>query len=86
MGLDYDSPYRVGLAVFISMPSAASGPWSGIAGVRKLLGARAMKRLIAAERTRALETACKFLAPARGSDYLPEGRLERSPFATRPAL
>ena len=27
LDLDYDSPYRLGLAVFISLPSAASGLW-----------------------------------------------------------
>jgi len=60
--LDYDSPFRIGLAVFVSMPSAASGPWSGVAGVRKLIGARAMRRLEAAERERILECARAFLS------------------------
>ena len=31
LNLDYKSPFRIGLCVFISMPSARSGPWSGIA-------------------------------------------------------
>ncbi len=36
--LDYETPFRIGLCVFISMPSAPSGPYGGVAGVRKLLG------------------------------------------------
>ncbi len=30
--LDYETPFRVGLSVFISMPSAPSGPWGGCSG------------------------------------------------------
>jgi len=58
LNLDYDSPFRIGLCVFISMPSSASGKcsgiadvqklsgkWSGIAGVQKLIGAKAMREL-----------------------------------------
>ena len=43
--LDYDGPFRIGLSVFISMPSAASGKWGGVAGIRKLLGTRAFREL-----------------------------------------
>ena len=63
LGLDYKSPFRIGLCVFISMPSASNGPWSGIAGVQKLIGAKAMKRLENEERKRVIETATKFLSP-----------------------
>ncbi len=42
LNLDYESPFRIGLCVFISMPSAPSGSWSGIAGVQKIIGAKAM--------------------------------------------
>ncbi len=63
LNLDYDSPFRIGLCVFISMPSAPSGPWSGIAGVQKLIGAKAMRELEKAERERILECARKFLSP-----------------------
>jgi len=38
LDLNYESPFRIGLCVYISMPSASDGPWSGIAGVQKLLG------------------------------------------------
>jgi hypothetical protein len=45
LNLNYVSKFRIGLCVFISFPNAASGPWSGIGGVRRLFGARAMKLL-----------------------------------------
>jgi len=61
LNLDYKSPFRIGLCVFISMPSAPSGPWSGIAGVQKLIGAKAIKRLEAEESQRVIECAKKFL-------------------------
>ena len=61
--LDYASPFRIGLCVFISMPSAAGGPWSGVAGIRKLLGSKAMSRLESAERDRIIRYARKFLEP-----------------------
>jgi hypothetical protein len=61
--LDYKSPFRIGLCVFISMPSAPSGPWSGIAGVQKLIGAKAMRELEKEESLRIIECAKKFLKP-----------------------
>jgi len=61
--LDYDSPFRIGLCVFISMPSAPSKDYSGVAGIQKLLGTKAMRRLEVAERKRVLECSRKFLSP-----------------------
>ena len=63
LNLDYKSPFRIGLCVFISMPSAPSGPWSGIAGVQKLIGAKAMRRLEVEETRRIIECSKKFLSP-----------------------
>jgi len=63
LDLDYKSPFRIGLCIFISMPSAPSGPWSGIAGVQKLIGAQAMKELEKEESRRIIECAKKFLLP-----------------------
>jgi len=60
LDLDYKSPFRIGLCVFISMPSAPSGPCSGIAGVQKLIGAKAMKELEKEESQRVIECAKKF--------------------------
>ncbi|MBL7180238.1 MAG: hypothetical protein ISS65_08525 [Desulfobacterales bacterium] len=61
--LNYKPPFRVGLCVFISMPSAPSKDYSGVAGIQKLIGAKAMRRLEAAERERVLECAKEFLSP-----------------------
>ena len=61
--LKYDSQFRIGLCVFISMPSAPGGKWGGIAGVQKLIGVRALRRLEYAETERVLECAKKFLTP-----------------------
>ena len=63
LNLKYKSPFRIGLCVFISMPSAPSGKWSGIAGVQKLIGAKAMKELEKEESLRVIECAKKFLSP-----------------------
>jgi hypothetical protein len=61
LALDYDSPFRIGFCVFMSMPSSAGGPWAGVAGIRKLIGSRAMKRLEAFERERVMACAKRFL-------------------------
>jgi hypothetical protein len=45
------------------MPSTASGPWSGVAGVQRLIGAKAMERLEVEETRRIVECAKKFLKP-----------------------
>lgn len=60
--LSYRSLFRIGLCVYISMPSSAGGPWSGVAGIRKLLGAPAMKDLERFERDRILKVAKSFLS------------------------
>jgi hypothetical protein len=59
--LDYESPFRIGLSVFHSMPSGASGKWSGVAGIHKLLGIKALRRLEQEEKKRALKTIDTFL-------------------------
>ena len=61
--LKYDSPFRIGLCVFITMPSAPGGKWGGIAGVHKLLGIRALRLLEQAETERVLDCANKFVTP-----------------------
>ena len=65
LNLKYKSPFRIGLCVFISMPSGASGKWSGIAGVQKLLGIRALRRLEVEETRRVVKCAKSFL-PSSG--------------------
>jgi hypothetical protein len=59
MAVDYRSPFRVGLCVYISMPSSAG---SGVAGIRKLFGAQPMRRLEAFERERIFRLAKRFLS------------------------
>jgi hypothetical protein len=64
--LKYDSPFRIGLGVFISMPSAAGGKWGGVAGIQKLLGVKAFKKLERAEQGRVLECTKKFVNSSGG--------------------
>jgi len=60
--LKYKSPFRIGLCVYISIPSGSSGKWSGIAGVKKLIGAKAMRRLEVEESHRIIEWSKEFLS------------------------
>lgn len=62
LNLKYNSPFRIGLAVFFSLPSPASGPWAGVAGVKKLFGAEAIEKLAAAEQKRIKKCAQQFLS------------------------
>ena len=62
LNLDYDSPFRIGLCVIISMPSAPGGKWGGVAGIQKLIGAKAMRRLEEAERKRVIRCSKEFLS------------------------
>ena len=59
--LDYKTNFRIGLSVFISMPSAAGGKWSGVAGIQKLLGAAAFRLIEKEETQRIISCALKFV-------------------------
>jgi len=61
--VDYESPFQIGLCVYWSMPSSAGGTWSGVAGIRKLIGKRAMERLEPFERERIMGVITRFLEP-----------------------
>jgi hypothetical protein len=61
LGLSYDSPYRIGLCVFVTLPSAPGGSWGGVAGVQKLIGVKALRKLEQEESTRVLKLAEKFI-------------------------
>ena len=61
LGLSYDSPYRIGLCVFVTLPSAPGGLWGGVAGVQKLLGVKALRRLEQEESSRVFKLAEKFI-------------------------
>ena len=59
--LDYEANFRIGLSVFISMPSAAGGKWSGVAGIQKLLGTTAFRLIEKEETERIISCARKFV-------------------------
>ena len=61
LNLQYESPYRIGLCVFISMPSPPGGTWGGVAGVQRLIGIRAMRRLEEAETERIIKLSRKYV-------------------------
>jgi len=63
LAVNYDTPFRIGLCVYWSMPSSAGGPWSGVAGIRKLIGKMALERLERVERERVMEVIMRFLEP-----------------------
>ena len=51
--LRYESPFRLGIGVYFSMPSPASAPgWAGVAGLRRLFRARALGLIANAEQER----------------------------------
>jgi hypothetical protein len=61
LDLAYDSPFRIGLCVFITLPSAPGGPWGGVTGVQKLIGVRALRKLEQEETVRVFKLAAKFI-------------------------
>jgi len=62
--LRYNSPFRIGLAVFYSMPSGASGTgWAGVAGLYRLFGKRALWRIGEYEKSRVERLIRKFVSP-----------------------
>jgi hypothetical protein len=63
LDLAYDSPFRIGLCVFITLPSAPGGPWGGVAGVQKLIGVRALRKLEQEESARIFKLAKEFIDP-----------------------
>jgi hypothetical protein len=67
LNLDYISPFRVGIAVFYSMPSPASDQkWSGVNGLRRLLGQRALNIIAAEEEKRIARILDVFMKQAGG--------------------
>lgn len=57
----YMSQFQLGLSVFYSMPSGASDKWSGVAGITKLLGKRALTKLEQEEKKRLFITIQSFV-------------------------
>jgi hypothetical protein len=73
LNLDYQSPYRIGLCVFISFPSNASrgsknelGDYSGIQGIKRLFGSKAFNELVKHERRRVMTVIREFVTPDGG--------------------
>lgn len=61
--LSYHSPFRIGIAVYFSMPSpAAAPPWAGVAGLRRLFGITALNVIARAEEQRLSEMIRNFNA------------------------
>jgi hypothetical protein len=52
LNLKYNSFFRIGLTVLLTFPSPSSGKWSGVAGVKKLFGAKAFEKLMKKESER----------------------------------
>jgi hypothetical protein len=61
LNLDYDSPYRVGLCVMVTMPSAPGGKWGGVQGIQRLLGKKAYEKVLGAESRRVTRIAKAFI-------------------------
>lgn len=61
--LSYKSPFRIGLAVFYSIPSGASGEWAGVAGLRRLFWKKALTRIAECEKERVEGLIKKFVSP-----------------------
>ena len=45
LNVDYNPPFRIGLATFYSMPSPATGKWAGVAGIKRLLAKNAFEQI-----------------------------------------
>jgi hypothetical protein len=67
MELDYSSPFRIGIAVFYSLPSAPSiKKWSGVKGVKNLLGSNAFELISHQEEIRIGMLISKFIGSTGG--------------------
>ena len=60
--LEYESPFRLGITVALSLPSPSSDKiWGGVAGVKKLFGQKAFRIIEASEKMRLNNIARNFL-------------------------
>ncbi len=65
--LNYRSPFRIGIAVFYSLPSPASDrEWQGVSGVKKLLGANAFQKITLQEEVRISQLISRFIGSRGG--------------------
>jgi len=63
LGTSYTSPFQIYLDVFYSMPSPATGKWSGVAGLKRLFGRNAFERISELEKKRVESMIKKHLSP-----------------------
>ena len=62
--LSYGSRFRIGLAVFYTMPSPATGyPWAGVAGLHRLFGKEALAKIGEREKERVDRIIRDFVSP-----------------------
>lgn len=63
--LSYESPFRIGLAVYYSMPSTASKPksWAGVIGLESLFGRKALREIAECEKDRITRIIERFISP-----------------------
>lgn len=53
LSLEYNSPFRLGFEVLYTFPSTASKPkWSGVMGIERLFGKKAIEHILAFEKQR----------------------------------
>ena len=63
LNVDHNSPFRIGLATFYSMPSPATGKWAGVAGIRRLLRKNAFEQITKWEKERIEDLIKRFAVP-----------------------
>ena len=65
--LTYESPFRIGISLYFTMPSPASGSkWAGIIGLKNLFGRKGLHRIEVEEKNRIDDLIGKFLNPECG--------------------
>ncbi len=65
--LQYSSPFRIGISVYFSIPSAASDPkWSGVAGLLRLFGQKALRVISMEEDRRIADMIQRFMVSGGG--------------------
>lgn len=63
LDVNYESPFCIGLTTFYSMPSPATCKWSGVAGIKRLLGKSCLEQITKWEKERIADLIKKFVAP-----------------------
>jgi len=65
--LTYESPFRIGISLYFTIPSPASGSkWAGISGLENLFGKKGLQKIEAEEKSRINNLIREFLDPECG--------------------